>query len=221
MSHENLVLKPIHRVSPSRYTAMRSCLLREVWTAAGNQPLLPPPPTAELGILIHELLAAAGRGELEDGGNKTIEQAWRALVSQAEERLALSALRRHQVPLCRSIPDYEVRRLRAYHRAAEIAAACVHGRIGHQGLRKKNTGFELWVQSQDGQIGGYIDRAMMTPAGIVLSDYKSCAILNSGSRTISGVIKQAYQDQLMLYAALYHSASGKWPVRLGACRITS
>lgn len=214
MRSERVVLKPICRVSPSRYTAMRSCLLREVWTAAGNEPLLPPSPSAELGTLIHELLAAAGRGELEGGGKERIEQTWLALILLAEERMALSALRRHQVPLRRSISDYEVRRLRAFHRAAEIAAASVRGRVGHPRKRSEHTGFELWVQSRDGQIGGYIDRATMRRDGVVLSDYKSCALLNPSNRDAPPVVKQAYQDQLKLYAALYHIASGNWPVRL-------
>lgn len=70
MGQENLILKPIRRVLPSRYTAMRSCLLREVWTAAGNSPHLPPSPLAELGTVIHKLLGAAGRSEIEGGARQ-------------------------------------------------------------------------------------------------------------------------------------------------------
>jgi len=60
-------IKPLTRVSPSRYTAMKNCLLREVWTASGNEPLLPASPLAELGTVIHQLLEAAGRGRLDAG----------------------------------------------------------------------------------------------------------------------------------------------------------
>jgi hypothetical protein len=208
------VLKPIRRVSPSRYTAMRSCLLREVWTAAGNPPLLPPSPLAELGTVIHELLGAAGRGELEGAGHDRIERTWVDLVSLAEKRMALSALQRHQVPLSRSIPDYEVRKLRALHRAAEIAGVAVRGRVGRPRQGLEHVGCEVWVESHDGQIGGYIDRATMTPEGVVLSDYKSGAVLISEKGACSRVVRRAHKEQLMLYAALYRLTFGVWPARL-------
>ena len=210
----NLVLKPIRRVSPSRYTAMRSCLLREAWTAAGNPPLLLPSPQAELGIVIHELLGAAGRGELEGGGHDRIERMWGDLVLQAEKRMALSALQRHQVPLSRSIPDYEVRKLRVFHRAAEIAGVAVRGHVEWPKQGREHTGCEVWVESHDGQIGGYIDRATMTAEGVVLFDYKSGVFLISEKGACSRVVRRTYKEQLMLYAALYRSTFGVWPARL-------
>lgn len=195
---------------------MRSCLLREVWTAAGNPPLLPPSPLAELGTVIHELLGAAGRGELEGGGHDRIETTWLDLVSRAEMRMARSALQRHQVPLSRSIPDYEVRRLRAFHRAAEIAGVAVRGHVGRPRQGSEHTGCEVWVESNDGRIGGYIDRAKMTPEGVVLSDYKSGAVLVSDENASSRMARRAYKEQLMLYATLYRLTFGVWPVRLEA-----
>ena len=214
MIQEKLVLAPIRRVSPSRYMAMRSCLLREAWTAAGNEPLLPPSPLAELGTLIHELLGAAGRGELEDGADDKIQRMWLDLVSLAEKRMELSALRRHQVPLRRSIPDYEVRSLRACHRAAEIAGVAVRGHVGRPRQGPEHTGLEMWVESPDGQIGGYIDRATKTPEGVVLSDYKSGSVMLSDKCAGPGIVRRAYKEQLTLYAALYQLKCGVWPVRL-------
>lgn len=211
---EELALKPIHRLSPSRYTAMRSCLLREVWIAAGNEPILSPSPTAELGSVIHELLAGAGRGQLGSGAGDAVERAWVELVAVAEKRMALSPLRRHLVPLRRSIPDYQVRRLRAFSRAVEIASAAASGRSGRPKRAPENTGFEVWVESRDGQVGGYIDRVLMTPEGVVLSDYKSGAVLALGKSSNCTVIRQAYKEQLTLYAALYRQNSGIWPVSL-------
>lgn len=193
---------------------MRSCLLREVWTAAGNEPLLPPSPLAELGTVIHELLGAAGRGELEGSNIDRIDRAWLDLVSMAEKRMELSALRRHQVPLSRSILDYEVRRLRACHKAAEMAGSVVRGHGGRPRQSPEHSGFEVWVESHDGQIGGYIDRATKTPDGVVLSDYKSGAVLLSGKGAGPAIARRAYREQLTLYAALYQLKYGVWPVRL-------
>lgn len=214
MIQDNLVLEPIRRISPSRYTAMRSCLLREAWTAAGNEPPLPPSPLAELGTIIHELLGAAGRGEFENGSGDKIQRMWLDLISQAEKRMELSAQRRHQVPLVRSIPDYEVRRLRACNRALEISGVAVRGHVGRPRQGPIHSGFEMWVESHDGRIGGYIDRATKTPEGIVLSDYKSGSVMLPGKCAGPGTVRRAYKEQLILYAALYQLKFGLWPVRL-------
>lgn len=193
---------------------MRSCLLREVWIAAGNEPLLPPSPSAELGSIIHELFAVAGRGQLGSGEKDAVDQAWIDLLSLAEKRIALSPPRRHLVPLSHSIPDYQVRKLRACHRAAEIACAVVRGSGGRPRQGPEHTGFEVWVDSRTGQIGGYIDRATMTPEGVVLYDYKSGAVLVFGKGAGPGAISRSHKEQLILYAALYQLKWGVWPVRL-------
>jgi len=214
MGPETLIVKQFRRVSPSRYTAMQTCLLREAWNASGNEPLLPPSPVAELGSVVHRLLEAAARGQLDDGGNGKIQATWEALISQAEKKMSKLALRKYQVPLCKSIPDFEVRKLRAYHRAAEIAHDVF---LMKDGLHKRSSepiGFELWVESNDGLVGGYIDRVMLTKDGVILSDFKSGAILDFGTEECSGEIKREYKEQLKLYAALYRLKCGTWPIRL-------
>lgn len=211
---ERLTMKRFRRVSPSRYTAMQGCLLREIWTASGNDPLLPPSPRAELGSIAHRILEAAGRGELEGAGSEGVDVRWEALVSQAEAQMERSPLRRPQVPLSRSIPDFQVRRLRTCSRAVEVArdARRGSGRLPEQSHRA--TGFELWVESDDGDVGGFIDCASETPEGVVLSDYKSGAVLESEHEEGPGELKQAYRIQMLLYAALYRQKTGSWPIRL-------
>lgn len=214
MGLESLVVKQFRRVSPSRYTAMHACLLREVWSASGNEPLLPSSPLAELGSVIHRLLEAAGRGQLDGGQNGNVDATWEELISQAEKKMALSALRQHQVPLSRNIPDFDVRKLRACHRAAEIAHDAFRSHDDRPRQSPHPTGFELWVESHDGQVGGYIDRVTMTKDGVVLSDYKSGAILDSGIGGGPGELKRAYKDQMELYAGLYRLKCGAWPIGL-------
>jgi len=214
MNLKSLVVKQFRRVSPSRYTAMQACLLREVWTAAGNEPLLPPSLLAELGSVIHRLFEAAGHGQLHGGRNEKVDATWDELVLEAERNMALSTLRRHQVPMSRSIPDFQVRKLRACRRAAEIAHDAFRAHDGHPRQSPQPTGFEFWVESDDGQVGGYIDRVTMTKEGVVLCDYKSGAILDSGAGEGPGELKRAYKVQLELYAALYRLKSGAWPTRL-------
>ena len=211
---ERLTMKRFRRVSPSRYTAMQACLLREVWTASGNDSLLPPSPHAELGSIAHRILEAAGRGELEGVDKDGVDERWKALVSEAEARMELSPLRRHQVPLSRSIPDFQVRRLRTCSRAVEIARDAHRGSGKLPEPSRRATGFELWVESDEGELGGFIDRASETTEGVVLSDYKSGAVLESGQEKCSRELKQAYRIQMQLYAALYRQRTDTWPVRL-------
>lgn len=211
---ERLTMKRFRRVSPSRYTAMQACLLREVWTASGNDPLLPPSPSAELGSIAHRILEAAGRDELQGAVSEGIAEKWKALVSEAEVRMKLSPLRRYQVPLSRSIPDFQVRRLRACSRAVEIARDACRDTIRPPGQSHRTAGFELWVESDDGEVGGFIDRAIETSEGVVLSDYKSGAVLESEYEEGPGEIKKAYRIQMLLYAALYKHRTGSWPIRL-------
>lgn len=211
---KDLVLKQISRVSPSRYAATQSCLLREVWHAANNEALLPPSPTAELGRVIHQLLEMAGRGQLADTQEEQVDAAWTHLIMEAENQMSRSQLRRLQVPLCKNIPDFEVRRLRSYRQAREIAQAAAHASGPHGRDSSGCTGFELWIETDDGSVGGYIDRARRTEEGIVLLDYKSGAILERESNGGLREVKAEYQDQMQLYAALYQHKFGEWPVHL-------
>ena len=214
MGLERIVVKQFRRVSPSRYTAMQTCLLREVWAASGNEPLLPPSPVAELGSVIHQLLEIAGRGQLEGGGKAKVDAVWDELISEVEKKMTLRRLSKHLVPLTRSISDFEVRKLRAFLRAAEIAHDALRVHNGRGKHSQEPTGFELWVENDTGQVGGYIDRVTMTEDGVVLCDYKSGALLDFGTEKGPGDLKRAYRVQLLLYAALYQIKCRIWPVRL-------
>lgn len=193
---------------------MQECLLREVWAASGNDFLLPPSPRAELGNIAHRILEAVGRGELKGTGSEEVNERWEFLVSEAEARMAHSPLRRQQTPLSQSIPDFHVLRLRTCNKAVEIARD-VHRCSGKlPKLSRCATGFELWVESDDGDLGGFIDRASETTEGVVLSDYKSGAVLETGPEKYSRELKHVYRIQMQLYAALYRQRTETLPVRL-------
>ena len=127
--------------------------------------------------------------------------------------MLLSPPRQHQVPLSQSVPDFQVRKLRTCQRAAEIAHEVSQG-VGRSEQFHRSTRFELWVESDDGQVGGFIDCVSTTAEGIILSDYKSGAILESEHDDRLGELKAAYRIQMELYAALYWQKEGIWPVGL-------
>ena len=57
-------VKPLRTISPTIFIGARECGLRAVWAATGKRRLLPMYPAARAGIVVHQLLAEAGRGRL-------------------------------------------------------------------------------------------------------------------------------------------------------------
>ncbi|MBD1929828.1 PD-(D/E)XK nuclease family protein [Trichocoleus sp. FACHB-90] len=207
-----LPIHPLKRISPSRFVSLGECALREVWTANRQPLLLPASPVAKLGTAIHKLLELAGKGQLGEGTAQEVESVWTLLVEQVEREMQASWLEKSLVPLKKAIPDYEVRKIRACRRAEEIAqaASTFHGSAENGSTDR----FELWVQSNDGLIGGSIDHVRETEEGLILRDYKSGYVMHKDELTGELKVKQGYQVQLKLYAALYETTFGQWPVRL-------
>jgi RecB family exonuclease len=206
-----LRLAAVERISPSRYEAMKQCALREVWAAGGNPVLLPLPPAARLGTAIHRLLDEAGKGHIAPAERAAIERRWDELVAETESTMQASWLERHFVPLRSAVADFEVRRIRAVERSLAVAQAAASQRRERQ--ERAVTGFERWVASGDGSVGGYIDHVLETPEGLTLRDYKSGSIRETAAGRPT-VVKDGFIVQMQLYAALFAAATGRWPARL-------
>ena len=199
--------RPVRRVSPSRYAAWGECWLRQLWEACWKPPLLPVAPAARLGTVVHAVLEAAGKKEVEA---TEVEACWEQCLLRVENSIAENWVERCLQPLRLSVPDFEVRRLRAVRRAKEVARCALER--GPRAGATVGTGTELWVQSADELVGGNIDLVQERPEGLVLSDFKT-GLIREPNSTASDV-KPEYQVQLQLYAALYASSFNQWPVRL-------
>lgn len=202
-------LQPFRRASPSRYTSLRECALREAWSLCWRPPLLPKSPAARLGTTIHGLLESASKGELEDGRASILQLRWDALLQSTEYAMSQSWLEKSLLPLRLSVPDFEVRRLRGLASAAAIAEDVRDSR--RRLSADRTTGNEVWVASGNGLVGGYIDCVVETATDLIIRDFKTGAILDADE---PDSVKACYQDQLKLYAALYQSSFGRWPTRL-------
>jgi hypothetical protein len=163
--------------------------------------------------VVHRLLEDAGRGAFAGDAESRIEARWRELVSEAEAAMARNELESRFVPLEQSVPKFDVVRLRALARAAELTRDTPGAEARADDAKAAPFGYELRVESADGLIAGRIDRAIPGPDGVILQDYKSGAIftLRHGDER---ELKPEYAVQLRLYAALYHDATGTWPSRL-------
>jgi PD-(D/E)XK nuclease superfamily len=208
-----LPLKRFKHISPSRFTALGSCALREVWHASSERRLLPSFPQAALGSIAHRLLEEAGRGKLANGRPQLVASRWDVLVEDRQRAMRESWLDRLILPFSRSVRDYDVRRGNALHKAEEIAREAAEHRepraAGAHGY-----GFELEVSSSDGTVSGRVDRVISAPGGPVLIDYKSGRFSDRDEGTGYDEVKESYRVQLKLYAALYQATFGRWPVVL-------
>jgi hypothetical protein len=127
--------------------------------------------------------------------------------------MSSTPLDRRFVPLQQAVPRFEVVRIRAEARAAELARDSGGAAAQDRHAAVALYGTELRVQSADGLIAGRIDRVIETPSGPVLQDYKSGAIFTL-LHGLHPELNPAYAIQLRLYAALYHEATKSWPSRL-------
>lgn len=198
-------LLPVTRLAPSRFAAFVACSLREVLRAAGVPRVLSSVGAAHLGTVVHELLERAGS---HDGLTAPeAEQLFDDLVAREEEKLLADVRTRAAVPLVRSVRNFEVRKRRAIH-AAIASTGRRASREPHSGARAR-TGAEMWVQSHDGAVGGFIDEVVSRDGKIVIRDFKSGA----AGQPASGTFTSAKQ-QLELYAALYAETMGTWPASM-------
>lgn len=198
-------------MTPTGLETFEHCRLRATWSATRQDVLLPSSAAARLGSIVHRLLEDAGRGAVAD--EAAIESRWTELVAEAQRQMRQGQLERRFVPLSEHVRQFDVVRIRAQTRAAELAHDLPGAEPRASEAADSPYGSELRVESSDGLIGGRIDRVLPTPAGPVIQDYKSGAIfsLRHGDER---EIRPEYAVQLRLYAALYHEATGSWPVKL-------
>jgi hypothetical protein len=137
-----------------------------------------------------------------------LQSALDSRISETESSMSQSWIERSLVPLRKSVPDFEVQRLRALHLAASIER--IGTSIKHKVDFKPRMGCEIWVQSEDGTVGGFVDAAYEQDGKPVIRDYKTGLILEANSAD-DPKPNVEYLIQVKLYAALYCETFGEWP----------
>jgi RecB family exonuclease len=200
-------LKILDRISPSKFTALNGCPLREIWSANNEARLLPLSPSAHLGTAVHKLIESASRGQIRDEAGMVA--CWEESNRNIENEMQSNYLEKHLVPLELNANNYEVKRNMAFN----VTRTFFRGNIKSVATAsEKKLESEVWVETEDGKIGGRIDLVKHVDERTEIFDYKTGAIIDSYSE--SDEIKQEYKQQLKLYAALYFSKFGVWPVRI-------
>ena len=211
-------LRPLTRLSPSRYALLRTCALREIWMADSSPSLLPRSPMTILGLVAHRLLRDAG--QVSEDGNFDAEKKWKQLTETMDQELRQSWLESTLYPLQSTAPMYEVLKKRTCSRATQIASISKKRRSSTTTYRRSGTGFEVWVESRDKAVGGLIDTVKRIDNQIVLSDFKTGDVLEQLEGITSLHVNESYAAQLKLYAALYEQTFRVWPARLQLVPLT-
>jgi len=198
-------LKQLSRISPSRYSSLRLCALREIWTASSQPPLLPVSPSARLGMTAHKLLELAFTGQLKD--EESMLHCWENEIMNHEQEMRNNILEKHLLPLALNTSNYKVKQIMTFNIVRNLLRE-----FNNQTKKARKTGTELWVQTKDGKIGGKIDSVKHTDEGIYIIDYKTGEITDYFSNDNS--VKEEYKEQLKIYAGLYYESHGVWPEKL-------
>lgn len=196
------ILKPLKRISPSRYTAIIKCPYRVVLANSCSSPLLPYPPASHLGNIIHECIRLILTNEIETSAE--FDMNWNRLL--AKEKKALENLGfSFFTPLSENVPGYTIKKLQVK------SMLKIRVKMEVQDERKTSTDIltEKWLESQDSLIAGFADIIFNINDYTKLSDFKSGKIFLA-----EGEVKEEYEDQLKLYAYLYNEVFGKYPDEL-------
>ncbi|MGO8714402.1 MAG: RecB family exonuclease [Smithella sp.] len=202
-------LKKINRISPSRYFALKSCTLHEIWAANKDiTHLLPVAPASRLGIVVHKILEEAGRAIIVD--EETMNESWEKNLKLIEHEMSILWFERHLVPLSMNVRNYEVKRQQCFMAVRKLIS--YKSKFFETYKTDKEWETEVWVESADKEIGGWLDSIRLNSDGVQIIDYKTGSLFNFPNN--KDTIKTGYQQQLKLYAALYNNSWGIWPSRL-------
>jgi len=206
-------LKEKSSISPSQFEALKGCVLKSVFSPEPDFVKLMPYPNTVMGSLVHELLEKNGKGLLGKKTRGTLEEEWGRIVAIKKNKLAASWVNKQLIPLEDTVLEYTTKKLSAFGRCRNNPSL---GPQGEGGRGSTPEGFEKWLETDDGIVKGIIDAILKREDGYVIEDYKCVKSEGLYEEHEGGApsIKNAYKNQLKLYAALFYDNHGEWPKEL-------
>lgn len=200
-----IALEPLRSISPSQYHSLKSCELRGILTGNHRAPLMPISPAARVGQIIHKLLEMVALGQITD--EKSMQSAWEEALEEVEQQMKENPMERHLVPLEHSANGFETKK--------KLLFAMIKKLEKSRGETRKIAKIpaiesEAWYESEDGKVRGKIDLVRYTDSGAEIIDYKTDPKEYGSDESL----RPEYQDQLKMYAAIFHSKKHEWPIRL-------
>jgi CRISPR/Cas system-associated exonuclease Cas4 (RecB family) len=208
-------LKPLDKISPSRFIELGECPLRVAFATSGIPRLIPNSPDARLGSIIHKMFDLASKGIINN--DLVFVEKWNEILTKVELEMASNILESHFVPLNLHTRHFDVKKDLCFLGVRRIiklkksnSSAWKLAPVPKQSL--SSTGSELYFETPDKKVNGMVDAIRYGKNGVEIIDYKSGVILEETGN--GEAIKNSYQIQLKIYAALYYLNEGIWPSKL-------
>ncbi len=199
-----LAAREVKTISPSGFGLYEVCRLRWSLASAKHPHLLRSFPARELGTAYHQLIEEASRGQVA-GDESSLGVRFDEIVAELDDDLRQNWLTAVWVPMGSKVRDYGLRRGRAVTRAMSVARTPETSRAAPMPFR----GVEVFLEARSGLIRGKADSVWFDGDDLVITDEKSGRI-----RANDGSVQDAYETQLLMYAAMLAESSGEWPDRL-------
>jgi len=202
-----LPVAPLIRVSPSKFQLFRDCRLRACLESNRFPRLLPRSPSARCGTVIHRIIEAAAKRRINEEDD--FEECWNRYIMIEEKEMVDSWIERHLVPLKKSTAKYELKKYQCL-LAIKNVFNKTRSHVAYDLINRISN--EIWLETQDKIVGGLVDAIISTNTGDIIIDYKTGSITKLNRNYES--VQEIYKIQLQLYAAIYNSAFGIWPISL-------
>jgi CRISPR/Cas system-associated exonuclease Cas4 (RecB family) len=195
--------KPVQYVTPSSAYSISQCKLKVAYRSdQGYRGKTPSSQASRLGTACHEVLEAAGRGELPRSTGPewrtAFDAKWGAAIRKQEEEASGNRFERHWPPAAKW-RNYSIRKIATRRLAEELSAA---GDGAAPVLEERQEAF-------GGRLRGRADVIRRGAETTEIQDYKTGSLFESGSDEL----KESYRMQMLLYAALEEAETGRCPVR--------
>jgi len=161
---------------------------------------------SHLGSISHKTLKMSGRSDAAI--DEYFETAWRFSLDEEEAKMARSWLERHLLPL-KMQKSYDLKKGQCKAIFENVEPTEITSRAAV--FREEKRRHEVWLSTQDGRVGGYVDAIVKVNNGEALIDYKSGKIFDEGIDGSNKILNEHDVMQVKLYAALYYCNRGVWP----------
>jgi len=154
-------------------------------------------------MVVHRIIEITRGHTISEGAFQKI---WNRCVLDQEEQMGKSWFERHLIPLSVTARDFHLKRSQCF--------LLLHA-SEHVTQSKRPDDFESlheqWLRSKDGLVIGRADEIRFEKGNTTIIDYKTG---NVSGQSIGTEVLSEYEEQLKLYAALFHEEYGEWPYNL-------
>jgi RecB family exonuclease len=185
-------------MSPSQFTALRNCMLKAVFKSNKIPSLLPQSPSSTIGSVVHQIFELS-HGKPMD--NEFFQNLWDRCVSQQEEKMLNCWFERHFVPLRLTARNFHLKKSQCF-----LLLDSRESYITTENSTASNSLQEEWLRSRDGLVVGRADEIRFGRGCATIIDFKTGHVTDESNEVLA-----YYQEQLKLYAALFHEQYGNWP----------